>query len=75
MELWIMIIFVAYSMTAIQTGIYLLIRGEIKPKGRVDEDIFFFHFIIFLGSIFFLKNTKIPFPQKTKNPTKNKNHI
>lgn len=61
-------------MTAIQTGIYLLIRGEIKPKGRVDEDIFFFHFIIFLGSIFLPQNTKIPSPQK-QNPTKNKKHI
>ena len=34
-------------MTAIQTGIYLLIRGEIKPKGRMGEDIFFpFYYLI-----------------------------
>ena len=56
-------------MTAIQTGIYLLIRGEIKPKGRMGEDIFF-PFYYFLASIFLPQNTKTPSPPK-KKPTKN----
>lgn len=55
-------------MTAIQTGIYLRIRGEIKPKGRMGEDIFF-PFYYFLASIFIPQNTKTPSPPK-KNTQK-----